>query len=87
LHYKFIDFKNREDLIEQYNKAVGGLSDIYVFGIPDKYWKDKEKDIESNMFLCIYHSTGDNSADKCIILQNSTVYVIQAGQTVDKIDC
>ena len=84
VQYKFIDFKNREDFIEKYNKIVKGLGDAHVIGIPPEYWGNKE--VEPNMFLRIFYGIRDK-IEQCLILQNATVYVMQGGQTVDKIYC
>lgn len=84
-HYKDVNFENGADFIEKYNKTVEGLGDTLVIGIPDEYWKDDK--IAPNVFLCIYYSVGDHPCDRCIILQNSTIYIMQGGQTIDKIEC
>lgn len=84
IHHKFVDFKDREDFLEKYNDIVKGLGETHVSGIPDEYWKDK--DIPANTFLCIFYGIRDKS-EQCLILQNSTVYIMQGGQTVDKIHC
>lgn len=84
VQYKFVDFKNREDFLKKYNKIIEGLGDVHVTGIPKEYWENKE--IEPNMFLRIFYSIRDK-IEQCLILQNATVYVMQGGQTVDKIHC
>lgn len=84
IQHKYVDFKNREEFLKKYNNIVEGLGDAHVTGIPQEYWKEKQ--IEPGMFLCIYYSCGDK-LERCIIVQNSIVYITQGGQTVDKIHC
>jgi len=84
VRFEFIDFENKNDFLEKYKNLVEGIEEAHVTGIPEKYWGDKE--IEPNTFLCIYYNKGDK-LERCIILQNSIVYIMQGGQTIDTIHC
>ena len=84
IQHNFVNFSDRKEFLEKYNEIVKGLGCAHVIGIPDEYWKDKE--IEANMFLCIYYGNL-NELERCIILQNATIYVMQGGQTIDTIHC
>jgi len=77
--YKFVDFNNEEEFFEKYKNITEGLENSYIIGIPNEYWEDKK--IEPDKFLSVYYNKN------CLILQNVTVYIMQGGQTVDKIFC
>jgi len=84
--YKSVHFKDKEEFEKKYNEIVGHLGNVSVLGIPDNYWKEKEK-IEPSIFFSVFYCSGDK-LENCLILQNAIVYIVnQGGQTVDKIHC
>jgi len=84
VYYKFVDFKNRVEFLERYNKTIEGRGSVSIAGIPDEYWGKKE--IEAGMFLCIYYGKRSETPN-CLIEQNATIFIMQGGQTIDKIHC
>ena len=96
--HQHISFEGEKEFIDEYYKRNydGGLT--YIIGLPEYYddilYKHESPDIKlekpipqigRDMFLCItfYY----DEAFYTIICQNSTVYIMSEGQTIDKIEC
>lgn len=86
IQHKFIPFKNVEDFHHNFLEITQNVP-TNIIGIPEGFYKKDYKDKDSPGFFLLISRVDIDKDWKYIVVMNSTVFITNKGQTIDKVIC